>query len=140
MQIDARLLRRLWSHNKTLDSLKVALGFSGVLGFCFGLGHKSWLIGLILGVIAAALAETQDRFPGRLKALLVMLVCFSATAFAVRLLFPYPWLFSFGLAISTFFFVMLGALGERMLILVNIEKLLNSDEMALLDIAASHVA
>jgi uncharacterized membrane protein (TIGR01666 family) len=113
MQIDARLLRRLWSHNKTLDSLKVALGFSGVLVFCFGLGHKSWLIGLILGVIAAALAETQDRFRGRLKALLVMLVCFSATAFAVRLLFPYPWLFSFGLAISTFFFVMLGALGER---------------------------
>ncbi|ECU7407305.1 chemotaxis protein CheW, partial [Salmonella enterica subsp. enterica serovar Heidelberg] len=30
--------------------------------------------------------------------------------------------------------------GERMLILVNIEKLLNSEEMALLDIAASHVA
>jgi len=27
-----------------------------------------------------------------------------------------------------------------MLILVNIEKLLNSDEMALLDVAASHVA
>lgn len=113
MRINSQLLRRLWSHNKTLDSLKVALGFSGVLGFCFGLGHKSWLIGLILGVIAAALAETQDRFRGRLKALLVMLVCFSATAFAVRLLFPYPWLFSFGLAVSTFFFVMLGALGER---------------------------
>ncbi len=33
-----------------------------------------------------------------------------------------------------------GALGDRMLILVNIEKLLNSDEMALLDVAASHVA
>jgi len=113
MQINAQLLRRLWSHNKTLDSLKVALGFSGVLVFCFGLGHKQWLIGLILGVIAAALAETQDRFRGRLKALLVMLVCFCAAAFSVRLLFPYPWLFSFGLAISTFLFVMLGALGER---------------------------
>ncbi len=33
-----------------------------------------------------------------------------------------------------------GALGGRMLILMNIEKLLNSDEMALLDVAASHVA
>ncbi len=34
----------------------------------------------------------------------------------------------------------LGALGDRMLILVNIEKLLNSEEMALLDSAASEVA
>jgi uncharacterized membrane protein (TIGR01666 family) len=42
-----------------------------------------------------------------------MLVCFSTVAFSVRLLFPYPWLFSFGFAISTFLFVMLGALGER---------------------------
>jgi len=33
-----------------------------------------------------------------------------------------------------------GALGGRMLILMNIKKLLNSDEMALLDVAASHVA
>lgn len=113
MQIDSLLLRRLWSHNKTLDSLKVALGFSGVLLFCFGLDHKRWLIGLILGVIAAALAETQDRFWGRVKALLVMLVCFTGVAFSVRLLFPYPVVFSIGLAVSTFLFVMLGALGER---------------------------
>lgn len=113
MQINAQFIRRIWSHNKTLDSLKVALGFSGVLVFCFGLDHKHWLIGLILGVIAAALAETRDRFWGRLKALLVTLICFSLVAFSVRLLFPYPWLFSFGFAIASFFFVMLGALGER---------------------------
>ena len=113
MQMNSLLLRRLWSHNKTLDSLKVALGFGGVLVFCFGLGYKQWLVGLILGVIAAALAETQDRFAGRLKALLVMLVCFAVVAFSVRLLFPYPWLFAFGFAVSTFLFVMLGALGER---------------------------
>lgn len=113
MQINSLFLRRLWSHNKTLDSLKVALAFGGVLVFCFGLGYKQWLVGLILGVIAAALAETQDRFAGRVKALLVMLVCFAVVAFSVRMLFPYPWLFAFGLAASTFLFVMLGALGER---------------------------
>ncbi|MCD4638577.1 chemotaxis protein CheW, partial [Proteus mirabilis] len=42
--------------------------------------------------------------------------------------------------LSTEYLTCLGALGDRMLILVNIEKLLNSDEMALLDMAASHVA
>lgn len=46
----------------------------------------------------------------------------------------------FAVTLSTEYLTGLGALGERMLILVNIEKLLNSDEMALLDIAATHVA
>lgn len=111
--IDSAALRRFWSHDKTLDSLKVALAFGGILLFCFGNDHENWLIGLILGVIAAALAETPDRFAGRLKALLVTLLCFGVASVAVRLLFPYPWLFAFGLACSTFGFVMLGAVGER---------------------------
>ncbi|WP_288882738.1 chemotaxis protein CheW [uncultured Kosakonia sp.] len=46
----------------------------------------------------------------------------------------------FAVTLSTEYLTGLGALGDRMLILVNIEKLLNSDEMALLDIAATHVA
>ncbi|GAB2880409.1 YccS family putative transporter [Uliginosibacterium flavum] len=111
--IDSASLRRLWSHDKTLDSLKVALAFGGILAFCFGNDHESWLIGLILGVIAAALAETPDRFAGRLKALLVTLLCFGVASISVRVLFAYPWLFALGLATSTFGFVMLGALGER---------------------------
>jgi YccS/YhfK family integral membrane protein len=110
---DLVYLRRLWSHDKTLDSLKVAIAFAGVVVFCFGTGHDDWLIGLILGIIAAALAESPDRVVGRMKALLVTLVCFGVTSFSVRLLFPYPWLFAAGLALSTFTFVMLGVLGER---------------------------
>lgn len=110
---DLVYLRRLWSHDKTLDSLKVAIAFAGVVVFCFGTGHDDWLIGLILGIIAAALAESPDRVVGRMKALLVTLVCFGVTSLSVRLLFPYPWLFAIGLALSTFAFVMLGALGER---------------------------
>lgn len=42
--------------------------------------------------------------------------------------------------LSTQYLLGLGSLNERMLILVDIEKLLNSEEMALLDIAANHVA
>lgn len=58
----------------------------------------------------------------------------SLTAEQIR---PAP---EFAVTLSTEYLTGLGALGERMLILVNIEKLLNSEEMALLDIAASHVA
>jgi len=39
----------------------------------------------------------------------------------------------FAVTMSTEYLTGLGALGERMLILVDIEKLLNSDEMALMD-------
>ncbi|MGP3593355.1 chemotaxis protein CheW [Vagococcus sp. WN89Y] len=46
----------------------------------------------------------------------------------------------FAVTLSTEYLTGLGALGDRMLILVNIEKLLNSDEMALLDIAATQTA
>ena len=58
----------------------------------------------------------------------------SLTADQIR---PAP---EFAVTLSTEYLTGLGALGERMLILVNIEKLLNSDEMALLDIATTHVA
>ncbi|GAA5160408.1 YccS family putative transporter [Viridibacterium curvum] len=106
-------LRRLWAHDKTLDSLKVAIAFAGVVLPCLLLNRDDWLIGLVLGVIACALAETEDRVPGRLRALAVTLVCFAVAAFSVRLLFPWPLLFATGLALSTFGFVMLGAMGER---------------------------
>lgn len=46
----------------------------------------------------------------------------------------------FAVTMSTEYLTGLGALGERMLILVNIEKLLNSDEMALIDSAAISAA
>lgn len=42
----------------------------------------------------------------------------------------------FAVTLSTEYLTGLGALGDRMLILVNIEKLLNSEEMALVDSAA----
>ncbi|WP_435953124.1 chemotaxis protein CheW [Dryocola sp. BD626] len=58
----------------------------------------------------------------------------SLTAEQIR---PAP---EFAVTLSTEYLTGLGALGERMLILVNIEKLLNSEEMALVDVAASRVA
>lgn len=113
MNEQVSFLRRLWAHDKTLDSLKVAIALGGVVavGLWLDLGHG--MISLILGVIASALAETEDRVIGRLKALCLTLACFACAAFSVQLLFPYPWLFVIGLTLSSFGFVMLGAAGQR---------------------------
>lgn len=106
-------LRRLWALDKFSYSLRVFIALGGSLALCW---YQDWmhsLIPLFLGVIASALAETDDSWQGRLTALLVTLGCFSAAAYTVEFLFPYPWLFVSALALSAFSLTMLGALGER---------------------------
>ncbi len=109
----SQYLRRLWALEKFGYSLRVLIAMAGSMGLAWHLGQPSLIIPLFLGIIASALAETDDSWLGRLSALLVTLLCFSIAAVAVELLFPYPWLFVAGLALSTFALVMLGALGER---------------------------
>ena len=106
-------LRRLWALDKFSYSLRVFIALGGSLALCWYQGWMHSLIPLFLGVIASALAETDDSWQGRLTALLVTLGCFSAAAYTVEFLFPYPWLFVSALALSTFTLTMLGALGER---------------------------
>ncbi len=106
-------LRRLWALDKFSYSLRVFIALGGSLLLCWSQGWMHALIPLFLGVIASALAETDDSWQGRLMALLVTLGCFSAAAYTVELLFPYPWLFVSALALSSFALTMLGALGER---------------------------
>ncbi|MBA1273589.1 YccS family putative transporter [Stutzerimonas azotifigens] len=106
-------LRRLWALEKFGSSLRVFIALASTMGLAWYLDHPALVIPLFLGIIASALAETDDSWLGRLTALLVTLFCFSIAAIAVELLFPYPLLFAAGLAASAFALVMLGALGER---------------------------
>jgi len=106
-------LRRLWALEKFGYSFRVLIALAGSMGLSWYLHQPSLVIPLFLGVIASALAETDDSWQGRLVALLVTLVCFTVADVAVQLLFPYPLPFAIGLAGATFGLVMLGALGER---------------------------
>ena len=71
------------------------------------------LLPLFLGIIASALSETDDSWQGRLRLLIVTLLCFSAASLIVHWLFPWPWLFALGLGVATFVLIMLGAIGQR---------------------------
>ena len=106
-------LRRLWALDKFSYSLRVLIALAGSMALSWQLERMELLIPLFLGIIASALAETDDSWQGRLQALLATLACFAGAAFAVELLFPYPWLFVAALALSAFALTMLGALGER---------------------------
>lgn len=77
------------------------------------LQNVSSITPLILGVIAAALTESDDSFKGRLKAQSLTLICFTIATFSIEILFDYPILFGLGLFSSSILFIMLGAIGPR---------------------------
>ncbi|MDH4565831.1 TIGR01666 family membrane protein [Pseudomonas sp. BN414] len=106
-------LRRLWALDKFSYSLRVFVALTGSMALCWQQDRLDLLIPLFLGIIASALAETDDSWQGRLTALLVTLGCFSVASLSVELLFPYPWVFVSALALASFGLTMLGALGER---------------------------
>jgi YccS/YhfK family integral membrane protein len=106
-------LRRLWALDKFSYSVRVFIALTGSMALCWYKDEMGLLIPLFLGIIASALAETDDSWQGRLNALAVTLVCFSVAALSVELLFPYPVIFVIALALASFGLTMLGALGER---------------------------
>ncbi len=109
----SQIFSRYWA-NKTINySIRVLLALIGVVIPCWYLEQNATVTPLILGIIAAALSETEDRLSGRLKAILLTFFCFAIATFSVELLFNTPILFALGLLFSTVLFIMLGALGPR---------------------------
>lgn len=106
-------LSRLWAHEKASYGLRVFIALTAAMAVCWHLDALTALPGVFLGIIASAIAETDDNAWGRSKAVLLSLLCFCIAAAAVIWLFPVPWLFIAALAVSTFGLTLLGALGER---------------------------
>ncbi len=89
------------------------VAFSGAMALSWQQDQIGLAIPLFLGIIASALAETDDSWEGRVRALLVTLGCFFVASLSVEILFPWPWLFAPGLALSAFVLIMLGAVEQR---------------------------
>ena len=106
-------LRRLWARDRFGSSAKVLLAFATSLAFCWSQDQLQYLSPLFFGIIACGLTETDDSWQGRLGTAIVTLLCFTAAAYSVELLFNYPWAFALALTLSAFGLTMLGALGER---------------------------
>ncbi|MBE4081416.1 TIGR01666 family membrane protein [Vibrio parahaemolyticus] len=105
---------RLYWANKTINySILILITLLGVVIPAWYFGQNTLITPLILGVIAAALAESDDSFMGRIKALILTFICFAVAAFSIEILFHTPLLFATGLFISTFGFIMLGAIGPK---------------------------
>nr|WP_283161054.1 YccS family putative transporter [Xanthomonas nasturtii] len=103
----------MWAHEKASYGLRVFIALAVAMGVCWHWHQLTAVPALFLGAIASAIAETDDNWLGRIKSVLLSLLCFAAAAAAVVLLFPYPLPFVIGMALATFSLTLLGALGER---------------------------
>lgn len=107
------LLRRYTWNSAWLYNVRIFIALSGTVALPWWLGEVKLTIPLTLGVVAAALADLDDRLSGRLRNLVITLVSFFIASASVELLFPWPWLFALGLIVSTCGFILLGGLGQR---------------------------
>ncbi|ELW9442845.1 TIGR01666 family membrane protein [Pluralibacter gergoviae] len=107
------LLRRYTCNSTWLYNARIFMALCGTTALPWWLGDVKLTIPLTLGVVAAALTDLDDRLSGRLRNLIITLVCFFIASASVELLFPLPWAFALGLTLSTSGFILLGGLGQR---------------------------
>jgi uncharacterized membrane protein (TIGR01666 family) len=107
------ILRRYTWNSAWLYNLRIFIALTGTAALPWWLGEVKLTIPLTLGVVAAALADLDDRLAGRLRNLLITLVSFFIASASVELLYPWPLLFGIGLMVSTSGFILLGGLGQR---------------------------
>ncbi|PWC11543.1 YccS family putative transporter [Brenneria corticis] len=106
-------IRRYVYNSSWLYNIRIFIALAGASAVPWWLDQPTATIPLTLGVVAAALADLDDSLTGRLRNLFITLFCFFIASVSIELLFPYPWLFGIGLALSTWGFILLGALGQR---------------------------
>lgn len=99
--------------NKINYSVRVLLALIGVVLPCWFSCYYSYIIPLVLGVIATALAETDGSLKLKAKSLGFTLVCFFIVAVTTQYLLAYPVLFAIGLFSYSFIFMFLSVLGTR---------------------------
>ena len=101
-----------WHYKFLLKGVRALIALTAVVAGAWWLDETAALIPLVLGVNASALAETDDSWRGRLRALLITLLCFAAMALAVQFtLHSKPALMAV-LALAAVGLALLGALSE----------------------------
>lgn len=106
-------LYKFWALEQVAYSVRVFIALTVAMLVCWWQGELLRVVPSFLGIIACALAETDDSWQGRIKAVIVTLICFSITSVSVVLLYPYPWFFALGLAVASFALTLLGVIGSR---------------------------
>ncbi|MET0937557.1 MAG: YccS family putative transporter [Luteibacter sp.] len=132
-----RPLRHLAESDRFADVVRVFLALAGITAWCTYAGPADAIVPALLGAIACALAETDDAWRGRLRGLVVTLLCFAGAAVGVKALIGTPVLFAIALPLGTFVLVMLGAASGRYATIATATLILSVYTMIASDASAS---
>ncbi|MFV0520834.1 MAG: FUSC family membrane protein [Mangrovibacterium sp.] len=105
--------RWFWSSPDRQKAIKVTFVIAAICVPFIWRGHNYIASTLALGILADALSETDDHPRGRIAALLLKVLGFGISGFAVMLLKDNIILLGIGLALSSVVFILIGGLSER---------------------------
>ena len=74
--VQRALAQGIWGYG-----LRIAIALGSVMALCWWQDRLPQVIALFLGIIVSAIAETDDSWRGRTRALAVTLLCFALVAF-----------------------------------------------------------
>lgn len=93
--------------------LQILIVLTGTTLGLLWLGHNELIVPVTLGAIAAALTDFDDRLSIRLRNLIYVCFLFFTVSSILGFLAPYKIFFILYLSLSSAFFILLGALGQR---------------------------
>ena len=93
--------------------LQILIVLTGTTLGLLWLGHNELIVPVTLGAIAAALTDFDDRLSIRLRNLVYVCLLFFTVSSILGFLAPYKVFFILYLSLSSAFFILLGALGQR---------------------------
>ena len=102
-----------WRQEAFASGVRAFLALATLVGAAGWWGQTQALIPLILGVLAAAIAESDDSWRGQLRAQCAILPSFAVVAWAMQVSLPYPGWRMLVLGCAAFGLTLLGAVGER---------------------------
>ncbi|MFV5584777.1 YccS family putative transporter [Acinetobacter oleivorans] len=101
------------SNSILIYCLQILIVLTGTTLGLLWLGHNELIVPVTLGAIAAALTDFDDRLSIRLRNLVYVCLLFFTVSSILGFLAPYKIFFILYLSLSSAFFILLGALGQR---------------------------
>ena len=102
-----------WLNSKVIAIIPIFLAVNIVSIIVWYFDIASVSMPLTLGTIAGGLVDLDNRLSGRLKNLFYTLIAFAISSLVIQVTFVDHYLFILIMAILTFLFTMLGAIGQR---------------------------
>ncbi|PTV47766.1 TIGR01666 family membrane protein [Acinetobacter oleivorans] len=108
-----QILNSFKTNSILIYCLQILIVLTGTTLGLLWLGHNELIVPVTLGAIAAALTDFDDRLSIRLRNLVYVCLLFFTVSSILGFLAPYKIFFILYLSLSSAFFILLGALGQR---------------------------